>query len=75
MEARGYLRNFSEALLPLGPRAQIVRAAEVDKRKVIVFGAGEVKFLARHLPSVSNEYLALVFYSGLNRRILAQVDL
>ena len=31
--------------------------------------AEEVEFLARHLPSVSKEYLALVFYSGLNCRV------
>ena len=45
-----------------------LKSVKQGNRKVIVF-AGEVKFLARHLPSISDEYLALVFYSGLNRRI------
>ena len=45
-----------------------LKSAKQGNRKVVVF-AEEVEFLARHLPSVSNECLALVFYSGLNRRI------
>ena len=45
-----------------------LRLAKQGNRKVIDY-AEEVRFLAKHLPYVSKEFLALVFWSGLNPRI------
>jgi hypothetical protein len=43
-----------------------LKSVKQGNRKVIVY-AGEVRFYAKHLPYVSEEFLALVFWAGLNR--------
>lgn len=45
-----------------------LKSAKQGNRRAAEF-AEELTFLASHLPHVSGKFLALVFWSGLNRRI------
>jgi hypothetical protein len=47
-----------------------LKSARQGNRRAKIF-AEQLTFLARHLPYVSEEFLALVFWAGLNRRILS----